>query len=239
MKINWNYIKMIVLLILVVFLYAFSSARNSKRLVSQPNIQFIGNKNLFITQEAVSKLLIQNQQGVTNVPKETLDLNGLESTLNKNPIIEFAEVYVNVEGKLTAKVKQKTPIARVLGNNSYYIDSNGGVMPLSKNYTERVPFVTGFVKKSNLDIVYKVADYVLKDEFLKQNVIEIHQNKNNSIDLKLRQTKFVVHLGQIKQLEKKISNLKAFYIKATKDKVLDKYSKVSLQFGNQVVCTKA
>ncbi|PSG87881.1 hypothetical protein C7H61_11765 [Mesoflavibacter zeaxanthinifaciens subsp. sabulilitoris] len=239
MKINWNYIKMIVLLILVVFLYAFSSARNSKRLVSQPNIQFIGNKNLFITQEAVSKLLIQNQQGVTNVPKETLDLNGLESTLNKNPIIEFAEVYVNVEGKLTAKVKQKTPIARVLGNNSYYIDSNGGVMPLSKNYTERVPFVTGFVKKSNLDIVYKVADYVLKDEFLKQNVIEIHQNKNNSIDLKLRQTKFVVHLGQIKQLEKKISNLKAFYIKATKDKVLDKYSKVNLQFGNQVVCTKA
>jgi cell division protein FtsQ len=239
MKINWNYIKMIVLLILVVFLYAFSSARNSKRLVSQPNIQFIGNKNLFITQEAVSKLLIQNQQGVTNVPKETLDLNGLESTLNKNPIIEFAEVYVNVEGKLTAKVKQKTPIARVLGNNSYYIDSNGGVMPLSKNYTERVPFVTGFVKKNNLDIVYKVADYVLKDEFLKQNVIEIHQNKNNSIDLKLRQTKFVVHLGQIKQLEKKISNLKAFYIKATKDKVLDKYSKVNLQFGNQVVCTKA
>ncbi|WP_369695066.1 cell division protein FtsQ/DivIB [Mesoflavibacter zeaxanthinifaciens] len=230
---------MIVLLILVVFLYAFSSARNSKRLVSQPNIQFIGNKNLFITQEAVSKLLIQNQQGVTNVPKETLDLNSLESTLNKNPIIEFAEVYVNVEGKLTAKVKQKTPIARVLGNNSYYIDSNGGVMPLSKNYTERVPFVTGFVKKSNLDIVYKVADYVLKDEFLKQNVIEIHQNKNNSIDLKLRQTKFVVHLGQIKQLEKKISNLKAFYIKATKDKVLDKYSKVNLQFGNQVVCTKA
>ncbi|WP_336129551.1 cell division protein FtsQ/DivIB [Mesoflavibacter sp. CH_XMU1422-2] len=230
---------MIVLLILVVFLYAFSSARNSKRLVSQPNIQFIGNKNLFITQEAVSKLLIQNQQGVTNVPKETLDLNGLESTLNKNPIIEFAEVYVNVEGKLTAKVKQKTPIARVLGNNSYYIDSNGGVMPLSKNYTERVPFVTGFVDKDNLNTVYTVADYVLKDEFLKQNVIEIHQNKNNSIDLKLRQTKFVVHLGQIKQLEKKISNLKAFYIKATKDKVLDKYSKVNLQFGNQVVCTKA
>lgn len=239
MKINWNYIKMIVLLILVVFLYAFSSARNSKRLVSQPNIQFIGNKNLFITQEAVSKLLIQNQQGITNVPKETLDLNGLESTLNKNPIIEFAEVYVNVEGKLTAKVKQKTPIARVLGNNSYYIDSNGGVMPLSKNYTERVPFVTGFVDKDNLNTVYTVADYVLKDEFLKQNVIEIHQNKNNSIDLKLRQTKFVVHLGQIKQLEKKISNLKAFYIKATKDKVLDKYSKVNLQFGNQVVCTKA
>ena len=239
MKVNWNYIKMIVLLILVVFLYAFSSTRNAKRLVSQPNIQFVGNKNLFITQEAVSKLLIQNQQGVTNVPKETLDLNDLEETLNANPMIEFAEVYVNVEGKLTAEVKQKTPIARVISNGNYYIDSNGGVMPLSKNYTERVPMVTGFVSKDNLKKVYTIADLVLNDEFLKHHVIEIHQNKNNSIDLKLRQTKFVVHLGQVKHLDKKINNLKAFYIKATKDKILDKYSKVNLQFGNQVVCTKA
>lgn len=239
MKINWNYINMIVLLILVVFLYVFSSTKNAKRLVSQPNIQFIGNKNLFITQEAVSKLLIQNQQGITNVPKETLDLNELESTLNANTMIEFAEVYVNVEGKLIAEVKQKTPIARVISNGNYYIDSNGGVMPLSKNYTERVPLVTGFVNKDNLNTVYTVANYVLKDEFLKQSVIEIHQNKNNSVDLKLRQTKFVVHLGQVKHLEKKVNNLKAFYIKAIKDRILDKYSKVSLQFGNQVVCTKA
>ena len=66
------------------------------------------------------------------------------------------------------KINKNTgKIFKTIGNNSYYIDSNGGVMPLSKNYTERVPFVTGFVKKSNLDIVYKVADYVLKDEFLK------------------------------------------------------------------------
>ena len=239
MKINWNYIKMIVLLILVVFLYAFSSARNIKRQVSKPNIQFLGNKNLFITQEAVSKLLIQNQEGVTNTSKETLDLNGLEQTLNANPIIEFAEVYVNVEGKLTAEVMQKTPIARVISSQNYYIDSNGGIMPLSKNYTERVPIVTGSVDKNNLDMVYQIADFVLKDTFLKQNVIQIHQTKQNTIILKLRQTKFDVILGDLKRLENKINNLKAFYIKASKDKSLDKYSKVNLQFGNQVVCTKA
>ena len=239
MKINWNYIKMIVLLILVVFLYAFSSARNTKRQVSKPNIQFLGNKNLFITQEAVSKLLIQNQEGVTNTSKETLDLNGLEQTLNANPIIEFAEVYVNVEGKLTAEVMQKTPIARVISSQNYYIDSNGGIMPLSKNYTERVPIVTGSVDKNNLDMVYQIADFVLKDNFLKQNVIQIHQTKQNTIILKLRQTKFDVIVGDLNRLENKINNLKAFYIKASKDKSLDKYSKVNLQFGNQVVCTKA
>lgn len=240
MKINWNYIKMIVLFLIVVFLYAFSSARNAQRIVSKPEVNFIGNKNLFVTQEAVSKLLIQNQEAVTNVAKETLDLNQLEATLNANPIIEFAEVYVSVAGNLSAKVKQKTPIARVVATDtSFYIDTNGGVMPLSKNYTERVPIVTGKVKKNNLKRVFKMATKILEDEFLKKHVVQIHQNENNTISLKLRQTNFIVELGNLKDLDKKINNLKVFYVKAIKDKTLDKYSKVNLQFGNQVVCTKA
>jgi len=45
-------------------------------------------------------------------------------------------------------------------------------------------------------------------------------------------------LAQQENLDKKISNLKAFYQKAKKDKTLYKYSKVNLQFENQVVCTK-
>jgi len=222
----------------VVFLYAFSSIKNAKRTISEPDIEFIGNKTLFITQEDVSKLLIQNQQGVTNEPKEILDLNLLETTLNANPIIEFADVYLSVTGHLTAKVKQKTPIARVVTDASFYIDNNGGYMPLSKNYTERVPIVTGFVKKNRLEEVYKIATKIQEDEFLKTHVVQIHQNKNSTIDLKLRQCNFVVKLGDLDQLDKKINNLKAFYLKASKDKVLNNYSKVNLQFGNQVVCTK-
>ncbi len=239
MKINWNYIKMSVLLILVVFLYAFSSVRNGKRVVSKPQVEFIGNKNLFITHEDVSKLLIQNQQEVSNTSKEILDLNILETTLNQNPMVQYADVYVTVTGNLIAKVKQKTPIARVVTDATYYVDNNGGYMPLSKNYTERVPIVTGFINKKELNKIYIVASKIQEDEFLKKHVVQIQQNKNNTIDLKLRQCNFVVQLGSLDQLDKKVNNLKAFYIKATKDKTLKNYSKVNLQFGNQVVCTKA
>ncbi|WP_272021843.1 cell division protein FtsQ/DivIB [Olleya namhaensis] len=239
MKINWDYIKMMVLLGLVVFLYAFSSARNAKREVSKPLVEFVGNKNLFITHEDVSKLLIQNQQNATNKSKEILDLNLLESTLNANPIIEFADVYVSVAGNLVAKVKQKMPIARVIDETSFYVDSNGGFMPLSKNYTERVPIVTGIVDKKDLGRIHEIATKIQKDEFLKKHVVQIQQNKDNTIDLKLRQCNFVVKIGSLEQLDKKINNLKAFYLKATKDKTLNNYSKVNLQFGSQVVCTKA
>ncbi|MFD2822972.1 cell division protein FtsQ/DivIB [Lacinutrix iliipiscaria] len=230
---------MVILLVLVVFLYAFSSLKNEVRLVSEPHVQFLGDNNLFITHETVSKLLIQNQQGIKKASKEILDLNQLESALNSNPMIKSAEVSIAVNGVLKADIIQKKPIARVSTNASYYIDDEGRYMPLSSNFSARVPLITGSVNKEALSNVFQIAQKVYNDEFLKKYVIEIHQNDDNSIDLKLRQSPFTVHLGRLNQLEKKINNLKVFYQKALKEKTLNKYSKVNLQFDNQVVCTKA
>ncbi|GAA3578629.1 cell division protein FtsQ [Snuella lapsa] len=207
--------------------------------MSKPVVTFIGENNLFITIETVSKLLIQNQEGLKNVAKETLALNKLENALNSNPMIKTAEVYVTVNGTLNADIEQRNPIARVSTNASYYIDDEGFFMPLSTNYSARVPLVTGFVEKNNLKNVYKVANKIRNDAFLKKNVFEIHQSIDKTIYLKLRQCKFLVQLGDVMNLDKKINNLKAFYQKSLKEKTLDDYKKVNLQFDNQVVCTKA
>ncbi|MBO3099653.1 cell division protein FtsQ/DivIB [Gelidibacter sp. DF109] len=238
MKINYNYIKIIGLLFLVIFLFAFSSVRNSARKVSEPNIKFLGDENLFVTHDAVSKLLIQNQQSVSNKPKETIALNDLESALNANVMIKRAQVFINVDGTLTAEIEQKKPIARVSTNASYYIDDEGSYMPLSTNYSSRVPLVTGFVLKNELYNVFVVAKKVQSDEFLKKHVTEIHQKENGNIDLKFRLNDFRIQLGSLDQLDKKINNLKAFYQKAMKDGTLNNYSAVNLRFDKQVIGTK-
>ncbi|WP_367892745.1 cell division protein FtsQ/DivIB [Flavivirga aquimarina] len=229
---------MFVLVTLVAFLFVFASKKNAVRKVSDPHVKFIGDNNLFVTNETVSKLLIQKYDGVKNVPKETLDLNSLENTLKSNSMIKAAEVYVAVNGTLNAEIEQKTPIARVSTNASYYIDDEGSYMPLSTNYSARVPLVTGLVEKNNLKSIYTIANKITNDEFLKKNVIEIHQSRNKNIYLKLRQCHFTVQLGDVNFLDKKINNLKAFYQKNLKEKTLNNYSKVNLQFDNQVICTK-
>ena len=238
MRVNWNYIKMIALLGVVIVLVAFATVRNETRKVSEFDIHFIGESNLFVTHETVSKLLIQNIHSVKNMTKETLDLNQLEKTLNSNPMIKLAQVYVTVNGTVKADIEQKTPIARVSTTESYYVDDDGFYMPLSSNFTARVPLVTGYVKKDNLKNVYTVAKKIRNDDFLMKNVIEIHQNPDSTISLKLRQCDFLVQLGDIGFLEKKINNLKAFYQKNLQEKTLNNYSKVNLAFDNQVVCTK-
>lgn len=238
MKVNWDNIKLLFLLALVVFLYAFSLDRNNTRKISEPDIEFEGEQNLFITHHDVSKLLIVKQLGGLAVTKEALDLNSLEMRLLSNPMIASAEVYVSVNGDFSAKIKQKKPIARISAKEGFYIDSNGGIMPLSTNYTERVPLVTGRINKKELKNIFIIANKVYNDAFLKTNVVQIHQNSDNTIDLKLRQSNFTVQLGSLKHLDKKMNNLRAFYKKILKDKTVNKYSKVNLQFDNQVVCTK-
>jgi cell division protein FtsQ len=238
LRVKLNHIKMVLLLGVVIFLFAFASSRNAVRKVTEFDIHFKGENNLFVTHETVSKLLIQNHHSVKNLSKETLDLNQLENALNSNLMIKSAEVYVTVNGTVKADIEQKTPIARVSTTESYYIDDEGFYMPLSNNFSARVPLVTGFIKKNDLKNVFTVANKIKNDDFLKKNVIEIHQDVDKIIYLKLRQCDFVVKLGKVNFLDKKINNLKAFYQKNLHDKTLNNYSKVNLQFDNQVVCTK-
>ncbi|MFT4611381.1 MAG: cell division protein FtsQ [Glaciecola sp.] len=238
MRVNYGYIKVVVLLVLVVFLYAFSSMRNATRTVEIPVIKFVDEDNLFVTHETVSKLLIQNQESVANKPKDIIDLNRLESALNSNPMIKQAQVFMSVDGLITAEIEQKKPIARVSTNASYYIDETGSFMPLSTNRTARVPLITGFIEKNDLVNVYVVAKKIQTDDFLLKHVVVIHQNQDQTIDLKFRSQDFNIHLGTLKLLDKKINNLKAFYKKAMKDKTLDNYKLVNLKFDKQVICTK-
>lgn len=238
MRIKYNDIKIIGLILLVGFLFAFSNQRNSVRKVDLKAPVFIGENKLFITDQTVSKLLIQNQRPLTEQPKDIIDLNELEVALNSNSMIKKAEVFMSVEGELYTEIEQKRPIARVSSNASYYIDDDGSYMPLSSNYTARVPLVTGNVNKDSLETVYEFANAVDQDEFLKKHVIEIRQNDDNTIDFRIRKSDFTVHLGTLKKLDKKINNFKAFYQKAFKDKILETYTRVDLKFDKQVICTK-
>ena len=57
MKINWNFVKFGALLLVVTGLYAFSNIRNKHKKIDNIEIKFVGDQNLYMTQETVNKLL--------------------------------------------------------------------------------------------------------------------------------------------------------------------------------------
>ena len=238
MKVNWNSIKVIALLLVVTGLYAFSANRSKQRKIEGLNIEFVGDQNLYVTHAMVNKLLIQNYGSLSNVPKEKLVLNTIEKVIETNEMVKNAQVYLTVNGELTSKIVQRQPIGRVEGISKFYVDEDGKRMPLSKNYSARVPIITGKITGKSLEDAYVILKYINGDDFLRKNVIGIHIEDEDKYQLKFRVENFTVNLGNVENLESKFNNFKAFYTKATKDKTLGNYTMVSLEFDNQVVCTK-
>ncbi|WP_276389760.1 cell division protein FtsQ/DivIB [Eudoraea chungangensis] len=238
MKSNWNSIKLFALIVSISALYAFSDHRNQARKINGISVQFEGEDNLYITNSMVNKLLIQNYGVLKNLPKEKLVLNTIEKVIEANDMVKSAQVYLTVDGELISKISQRQPIGRIEGDQKFYLDEQGKKMPLSNNYSARVPIITGKITGKSLEDAYVILDYINEDEFLRKNVIGIHIEEEGSYQLKFRMENFVVNLGNISDLKQKFNNFKAFYTKAAKDKTLENYDIVSLEFNNQVVCTK-
>ncbi|HSR59491.1 MAG TPA: hypothetical protein VLL47_01995, partial [Robiginitalea sp.] len=143
-----------------------------------------------------------------------------------------------VDGELNTRITQRHPIGRVAGEQQFYLDDEGLKMPLSPNHSARVPIITGNITGNSLQDVYEILKYINEDPFLSKNVIGIHIEEESDYRLRFRLDNFVVRLGGVADLAQKFNNFKAFYAKASQDKTLAHYQVVSLEFDNQVVCTK-
>lgn len=238
MKMNWKPIKFFVLLLLVVALYGFADYRSKSRETSDIRVKFLGDNNLYLTEDSVNKLLIQNYGSVKNRPKEQVVLNTIEKLIASNPMVKSAQVYRSLEGELFSEIVQRKPIGRVEGVSKFYLDDTGKRMPLSKHHSARVPIITGKITGKSLEDAYVILDFINNDDFLRKNVIGIHVVDEGKYQLKFRVENFVVNLGGVQHLDEKFKNFMAFYVKAAKDKTLEDYAIVSLEFDNQVVCTK-
>jgi cell division protein FtsQ len=224
---------------LVIFLFSFTSNRNNNRKLSKAVVVFVGDNAPFVDQETVNKLLIENNKDAKSIGKDKLDLNRLEKVLNAQEMIEKSDVFVSIDGVLKAVVKQKTPIARVFdGDNSFYIDYEGNTMPLSANFTARVPLVSGEINKKNSEELAELFRIIYDDAFLKKNIIGVQIMPNGSLKMFNRNYNYQIDFGGTVRMKAKFNNYKAFFQKAVLDSSLYKYKKIDLRFAQQVVCTK-
>ena len=239
MKINWNYIKGVFLIALVGVLYGFSNHKNSEHKVKEIVVEFEKGDNLFMNYQMVNKLLIQNGNTVKNEAKSVIDLHKLESQVLQHPMVENAAVFLTVDGTLKTKIKQRTPIARVISNSdSYYIDQQATKMPLSVNHSARVMIVSGKINGEDIKKIHQLVSTILNDEFLKKQLIGIEKMPNNEYVLETRIGGQKIYIGKIEDLYIKFKNLKSFYSKTMVDSTINNYTSINLKYNNQVVCTK-
>lgn len=236
---NWSTIRLVLMFALVIFLYSFTAKRNLNRKLQKAEVIFENNEVLFVSSETVNKLLIENKSDVKTIAKVEVDLNKLEQSINKNRMVEKSEVYVTIDGTLRAKVKQKTPIARVFDESgSFYVDYEGSTMPLSELNSARVPLVWGEITNKNKKQLSEILKMIYDDEFLKKNIIGVQVLPKDELLMKNRNYDFDILFGKPINVEKKFNNYKAFFQKEVNNSILNTYKKINLKFTQQVVCIK-
>lgn len=236
---NWANIRLILIFSLVIFLYSFTSERNNNRKLTKSAVVFVGDDAPYISQETVNKLLIENNPDAKSIAKDKVDLNKLEKRINAHEMIENSDVFVSIDGILKAIVKQKTPIARIFDeNSSFYIDYQGNRMPLSTNFTARVPLVSGVINTKNSEKLAELFRIIYNDEFLKKNIIAVQIMPNGSLQMRNRNYNYQIDFGGTLRMNAKFNNYKVFFQKAVLDSSLNKYKTIDLRFAQQVVCTK-
>jgi cell division protein FtsQ len=235
-------LKILVLTAIVVFLYGFADHRSSLRDSSEVKVSFENGENLFISYETVDKLLIQKLTPSDLTSKENINLNLLEEFLQNNQMVENAEIYLTLTGELGAIIKQRTPVLRVAGGaETYYYDTRGMRMPLSDNYSARVPITMDTVSGQGRSDLIALSNAIQSDDFLRKQIIGVDQLQEGGkfpYELNTRVGNQKIIFGDLRQMDQKIAKLKVFYKKTVRDDTYKNYKSINLKFNNQIVCER-
>jgi cell division protein FtsQ len=235
-KFNIHTIRLILILGVLLFLVGFANQRQKAKPVKSIQVELKDASKIFISELKVETLLQETLKSFGDSLVNGDRLDQFELTLNANEMVKSSEAFYTLDGVLSAEIIQRNPIARIRDNGFYYLDEDGLPMPLSVNYSPRVPLVSG-VSEKDLKIIYPLLMKIVKDDFLKKHIIAVQKISDKNYVLSVRDEDYTVNFGQISYLDKKLKNYKVFYQKAAEYKKLDHYKRIDLQFGNQVVCT--
>ena len=217
--------------------------------------------NFFIEEGDVLSMLRDKGEQIITSEINTIDVNKMEEFLLLHPSVKEANVHRTLQGEIEIKITQRNPILRIINKNreSFYVDEEDKIMPLSNKYTAHVLIASGnidlnytkllaaqkakigdkSVDNSNrllLDL-YKLASYIYHDKFWRAQIEQIYV-KNGNYELIPRVGTHLIELGNIDNYSSKFRNLKALYTQGLPKAGWNNYKKINLKYDNQVICTK-
>lgn len=195
----------------------------------------------FITKKEVATLLDKKEISPVGKNLDRIRTKTLERELAKHPLIDRVECYKTPSGKLCVEVTQRIPILRIMSANgeNYYLDNKGTVMPPDAKCVAHLAIVTGNVEKSfAMRDLYKFGVFLQKNSFWNAQVEQIHVLPGKKVELVPRVGDHLIYLGKLEGFEKKLDRLKMFYERGLSQVGWNKYSRISVEFSNQIICTR-
>lgn len=196
---------------------------------------------ILITKEEVTELLKQKGQYPVGKKMGEIQSKTIEKLLCSHPLIDRAECYKTPGNNICIQIGQRIPVLRIMSSNgeNYYIDNKGKIIPPGTNCLIHLAIATGDIKKSfAMKELSRFGSFLQNDRFWHSQIEQVNVTPGNDIELVPRVGDHVIFLGKLDQFEEKLGKLKIFYEKALNQVGWNKYARISMEFGNQIICTK-
>jgi len=212
-------------------------------------------ENEFITSEEILGMIVQNNDKLLGYPISLINTEEMEKTLKWHPSIKSAEVFVCADGSLNIDVEQRKAILRIIDHNkvSYYLSSDGAIIPWSEKFTMRVLVANGYItddfnhnrvnyvnqagEGNRTKGLYDIAKYIDNNPFWKAQIEQIYVSRSGEFELIPRVGPHVVQFGAPNDVERKFQKLLAFYQQELGRTGWNGYEIINLKYKGQIVCT--
>jgi cell division protein FtsQ len=211
----------------------------------------------FVTEKHLLSLVNNGTTRVVGTPVKDVPVAEIENRINALRELRVAEAYMTIDRKLKIYVDQRDPVMRVMpeGGGDFFVDDEGVVVRKRNLYNPRLHIVGGnisitpamlngvsvmdtSIRYTILRDVYHLVNYISEDSFWSAQIDQIYIDSDDEIDLIPRVGNHIIHLGTTENFRGKLRNLEAFYENVLPDVGWNKYSLISLEFKDQIVCKR-
>jgi cell division protein FtsQ len=252
------------LVLLAYLLFALIFAESSRKGVICKGISITiadENKYRFVKEKEILRLIENTDNDLIGKKLTDINCNAIVEKAYKHPAVAHADVYTTIDGKLHVRITQRRPVVRVVNaaDYSYYIDSDGKIMPLSDNFSAQVLVANGNIyepmpvskiktltqeadtfKDASRRVVfelYQLALFISNDDFWKNQIQQVYVNEHNELELIPTVGDQTILLGNTDDLEYKLKKLRSMYY-VFNEIGWNKYAQINLKYKNQIICTK-
>ena len=171
---------------------------------------------------------------------DRVDARRIEETLRQNPFVMTAECYKTQTGRVHITLTQRLPVIRVKADSGedYYVDEHGNIMPNTR-FVSDLAVATGHIQKRYAQkVLTRIGKYLLEHPLWRSQVEQLNVLTDGTVEAVPRVGDHVIYLGKPVDLDRKFARLEKFYKYGLSEAGWNKYSYISLEFDNQIICKK-
>ena len=247
------YIVLRILGIACLFLMAAAYFAGSTVVVQQQERQMICHRvHIQIVDSATTQLVqpqdvfdFLNSKKISLIGQELkkIDLYGLEQIINQEDGVKKCEIFTQPDGQLTIRVFQRNPLLHLQSpRGGYYIDDDGALFPAIAQRTAPVPVVSGSVPIKDsvwMGVLYDFGRYLRNHRFWREQIDQLLIHDLNNIEIHHRAAPHTtIMMGDLSRFEYKMQKLYTFHYTVAATEGWERFGRVDLRFGDQVVCRK-